>query len=913
MGIFLIYILKSAVCLSLFYLFYRLLLSKETFHRFNRIALLGILFLSLLIPFIEVTTAHQTELSQTVLTVEQLLMMAEAMDPAEVSVAQPEELSISWVQVLLLFYLVGIIFFACRNLYSLSRLLLLIKSGKRERLKGGVRLIVLEREVAPFSWMRYIVISRKDLEEDGREILIHEMAHIQNRHSIDLLVADICIFFQWFNPGIWLLKQELQNIHEYEADETVINEGIDAKDYQLLLIKKAVGTRLYSMANSFNHSKLKKRITMMLKEKSNPWARLKYLYVLPLATIAVTAFARPEISERVEEISAVKVNDLAAIVEAKVEEITKDVSNIISGDSLKKLVVTGDSILKEKGTISIYGEKGKNGVLATKLLPDEDNHFKITKTQAKIKPGMNTSVDKSKLMGTHIGGISTVDLRDKDVLVIIDGKESSRTVVDALDPSRIESISILDGKEATDIYGDKAKNGAMVIQLHSTAEQILQNKYKIDAISKTRLDALNRGSKNWGVTFHSVSGKKPLVYIDGKEAVGEEALSSVSPERIKSISVMKDKAAVEVYGERGKDGVVLVDLLTEEEYQNKQKFPKPAKVRTESESPKKSHFYMGGSHDEEWHVAQAKKKPLVIIDGKEALEEDAISKLAPDRIKNFTILKDKSATDIYGERGKNGVVLVDLLTEEEYQNKQKFPKPAKVRTESESPKKSHFYMGGSHDEEWHVAQAKKKPLVIIDGKEALEEDAISKLAPDRIKNFTILKDKSATDIYGERGKNGVLIITLFTDAEYEFNKANPKKPYADALELAESMAKDVEGEIIYCIDDEKIKKSKLKGMSTKNIRSVSVNEMDGTKIVRLETDKYRSDWISVTGVVTDEEGKTIAATVLVKGTNDYTVADADGRFNLKAPKNGILRIADVNKSVAEVKVKPMLKVVLKDK
>ena len=819
MGLFFVYILKSSVCLAIFYLFYRLLLARETFHRFNRFSLLGILLLSCLLPLVEVSVKQETEVHQTMLTLEQLLMMADAVNATEAG-ARTETATVTWIQVALLVYLAGIVFFAFRNVYSLVRLLMLLKSGKKEDIgsylpgrKERVTLIVHNCDIAPFSWMGYIVISRKDLEENGREILIHELAHIHNRHSWDLLVADVCIFFQWFNPASWLLKQELQNILEFEADETVIKEGVDAKQYQLLLIKKAVGTRLYSMANSFNHSKLKKRITMMLKEKSNPWARLKYLYVLPLATIAVTAFARPEISERVEEISAVKVNDLAAIVEAKVEEITKDVSNITSGDSLKKLVVTGDSILKEKGTISIYGEKGKNGVLATKLLPDEDNHFKITKTQAKIKPGMNTSVDKSKLMGTHIGGISTVDLRDKDVLVIIDGKESSRTVVDALDPSRIESISILDGKEATDIYGDKAKNGAMVIQLHSTAEQILQNKYKIDAISKTRLDALNRGSKNWGVTFHSVSGKKPLVYIDGKEAVGEEALSSVSPERIKSISVMKDKAAVEVYGERGKDGVVLVDLLTEEEYQNKQKFPKPAKVRTESESPKKSHFYMGGSHDEEWHVAQAKKKPLVIIDGKEALEEDAISKLAPDRIKNFTILKDKSATDIYGERGKNGV----------------------------------------------------------------------------------------------------LIITLFTDAEYEFNKANPKKPYADALELAESMAKDVEGEIIYCIDDEKIKKSKLKGMSTKNIRSVSVNEMDGTKIVRLETDKYRSDWISVTGVVTDEEGKTIAATVLVKGTNDYTVADADGRFNLKAPKNGILRIADVNKSVAEVKVKPMLKVVLKDK
>ena len=172
------------------------------------------------------------------------------------------------------------------------------------RSENGTTLVVHEQEIAPFSWMKYIVISRKDLEENGREILIHEAAHIRHRHSIDLLVADICIFFQWFNPGAWLLKQELQNIHEYEADETVINEGVNAKEYQLLLIKKAVGTRLYSMANSFNHSKLKKRITMMLKEKSNPWARLKYLYVLPLAAIAVTAFARPEISEKMEEISA---------------------------------------------------------------------------------------------------------------------------------------------------------------------------------------------------------------------------------------------------------------------------------------------------------------------------------------------------------------------------------------------------------------------------------------------------------------------------------------------------------------------------------------------------------------------------------------------------------------------------------
>lgn len=273
MGLFFVYILKSSVCLAIFYLFYRLLLARETFHRFNRFSLLGILLLSCLLPLVEVSVKQETEVHQTMLTLEQLLMMADAVNATEAG-ASAETATVTWIQVALLVYLAGIVFFAFRNVCSLVRLLMLLKSGKKEDIgsylpsrKERVTLIVHNRDIAPFSWMGYIVISRKNLEENGREILIHELAHIHNRHSWDLLVADVCIFFQWFNPASWLLKQELQNIHEFEADETVIKEGVDAKQYQLLLIKKAVGTRLYSMANSFNHSKLKKRITMMLKEK----------------------------------------------------------------------------------------------------------------------------------------------------------------------------------------------------------------------------------------------------------------------------------------------------------------------------------------------------------------------------------------------------------------------------------------------------------------------------------------------------------------------------------------------------------------------------------------------------------------------------------------------------------------------
>jgi len=522
MGVFFIYILKSSVCLVLFYLFFRLLLSKETFHRFNRMALLGVLFFSLLIPCIEVTTRHQVEVQQAVLSIEQLLLMAELeATPANVGAVQ-ETPTISWVQIVLLVYLAGILFLVCRNIYSLICLFRLVHSGKHEKLEKGVTLVVHNQEIAPFSWMKYIVISRKDLEENGREILIHEMAHIHHRHLVDLLVADICIFFQWFNPGAWLLKQELQNIHEYEADETVINEGVNAKEYQLLLIKKAVGTRLYSMANSFNHSKLKKRITMMLKEKSNPWARLKYLYVLPLAAIAVTAFARPEISEKVEEISAVKVNDLAEIVEKKSEE------NVVKEpiDTTKnKVVVVG------------YRTEKKDSVLTS----------------------------GKKKVAISVQGISG----EGKPLVIINGKESEREVVNALNPERIESVSVIGPEKAIKIYGEKAKDGVMDIKLYSE-KKFAPRKIEIEGINKTRLDALNSGAKSWGATFRSADGGKPLVIIDGKEATGDDPLANISPDRIRSISVLKDKTALAAYGDKGKNGVIEVNLLVKEEYQARQ-------------------------------------------------------------------------------------------------------------------------------------------------------------------------------------------------------------------------------------------------------------------------------------------------------------------------------------------------------
>ena len=542
MGIFFVYILKSSVCLAAFYLFYRLLLSRETFHRFNRVALLSILLLSCLLPLVEVTVEKQTEVHQTMMTLEQWLMLADMMNTAEAMDLQAEEVTVTWIQVALLVYLAGILFFALRNGYSLLKLGGLLKSGRKENLSKytgdgeKVTLIVHEHDIAPFSWMKYIVISKKDLDENGREILIHELAHIQNRHSWDLLVADICIFFQWFNPASWLLKQELQNIHEYEADETVIEKGVDAKQYQLLLIKKAVGTRLYSMANSFNHSKLKKRITMMLKEKSNPWAKLKYLYMLPVAAIAVTAFARPEISETAEEISAVKVNDLTAIVEAKVTKTIEEavqVSTVLK-DTAKPVEVK--YIPAEVGD-KLQGSPVFEMVEQMPEFPGGGMSAALEYIQKNMQ-----YPESAKENGTQ-GRVTVQFVVDKA------GNVTEPKVLRPVD-KELDAEAIRLVKSMPRWKPGMQKGQAVAVKFTMPVLFRLEGgemKNSQVAVSSKSTDFFIEGMD------------APLYVVDGKE-VTSSIMSALNVNKIEAMTVLKNESATELYGEKGKNGVILITL-----------------------------------------------------------------------------------------------------------------------------------------------------------------------------------------------------------------------------------------------------------------------------------------------------------------------------------------------------------------
>ncbi len=299
MFIFLSYILKVSLSLAAFYMFYKLLCSRDTLHRFNRCLLLFILVLSAVVPFMyidldvvftEATVAIE-ELS-LVTTAEPVADSAEAVSTPHSTFWQriPWEY-IPWRTLLVSIYLIGLVVYLIKFIGGLVSIALLIRRSKCREMADGIILVTHTKDYSPFSWMRYIIVSEHDLRENYAMILAHERAHIRLGHSWDLLFTQLCAILQWFNPAAWLLKRELEAIHEYEADNATLHEGFDARQYQLRLFEAATGVKYSSFTNNFINCSTKKRIIMMMKKQTSPWARMKALFVLPVAFAAVTVIS----------------------------------------------------------------------------------------------------------------------------------------------------------------------------------------------------------------------------------------------------------------------------------------------------------------------------------------------------------------------------------------------------------------------------------------------------------------------------------------------------------------------------------------------------------------------------------------------------------------------------------------------
>lgn len=291
METFFVYLIKSSVCVLLYELFYRLFLRGETFHRLNRIVLLMSLVLSLLLPLFDVSgwfvaASQDRDLPFAGLTIS---LQELAVEQKATALSEPSGMTLSTV--LFGVYLTGVVLLLLKNLFIFVYLHRLLKRCCQKQTADGQVYYQYSDRIGPFSWLGRVVLSSADDEALTSCILAHERAHVLLGHSLDLLLIELFLCFQWFNPAVWWLKKDLRLVHEYEADRYVLSSGFDACTYQLLLIRKSVGPKLYNMVHSFNNYSLKKRITMMMKRKSRFWTQAKSLYVLPLGGFVLSLFA----------------------------------------------------------------------------------------------------------------------------------------------------------------------------------------------------------------------------------------------------------------------------------------------------------------------------------------------------------------------------------------------------------------------------------------------------------------------------------------------------------------------------------------------------------------------------------------------------------------------------------------------
>jgi biopolymer transport protein ExbD len=297
------YLLKSTISLALFYIVFKLAVSRDKMHSVNRFVLLGILVTSAILPFADIPVLQENQVIPQIEVFSQMLeapVLNNLQPVISEEIQTVQQTKTASINPFLLIYLFAIILLFIRLIISLVRVLQIIQKAEKQPFQNYI-LAVVKDLIHPFSFLRNIVISKKDYTENKEMVITHEYAHIKHIHAIDLIICELFTTIYWFNPFMWLLRRDLRLIHEYQADQAVLNKGIDASKYQLLVIEKAVGERRFAMANHFKQKPILKRIKMMKKKNLNQWTRMKLLAFIPIIAILLMAFSKEKLNLPVGE------------------------------------------------------------------------------------------------------------------------------------------------------------------------------------------------------------------------------------------------------------------------------------------------------------------------------------------------------------------------------------------------------------------------------------------------------------------------------------------------------------------------------------------------------------------------------------------------------------------------------------
>ncbi|HPF50326.1 MAG TPA: TonB family protein [Draconibacterium sp.] len=840
METFLLYIGKAALAAAAFYLLYLVLFQHQKQFTFNRIYLPVSLALSFLIPLITFTSVSYIE--ATPVSYDGYAYLAESTSP----VAEPA-FQWQWYHYLIGIYIVGSVGFLLYLILGHVRAISIIKKSRLQEL-FNVTVNVTFRDVHPFSFFNKIVLSEKTLKNPDLGMIVqHEDIHVRGKHTLDILFAEILFLFQWFNPFAWLLKDAIKNNLEYLTDHELTQTN-DAQQYQMAMVGLAHKQGVAPFLTALNGSQLKNRIIMMKKKTENKYALLKQMVVLPLLAVLVMGLSNREVKteivpakvkmdivvdgknipqddpafKNIDFLNEFKGEDIVNTLEIKTEKpdvkkysntntsikeftvkgkITDLNGNPISGAAVLIDGTTVGTISDRDGNYEIKLEDDNKTLIFVMLgyakqeievndrkeidvqligdnpdnLPEKQDEpafekvdqmpefpggdlalrkyianslmypkiamangiqgkvyvtFVVNKkgkvVNEKISRGVDPSLDQEALRVVsnlplwkpgkkdgeivnvsytvpinfmlnedHMRRSSKLDLNgermDSKSGVTISGKvtnEQGEPVTGAAVIIKGTTIGTITDLNGMFLLGLNDKNDVLIIsKVGYKVSEAIPNKenpisvvLKIDNEPKEReiqIKPVDKGKMtggSTGVLIRSTTNptNEPLYVVDGKIVANIEYLN---PENIESVSVLKDESATKIYGEKGKNGVVVVNT----------------KVMTELKKP----------------------EPLLILNGEKT--DKSIDDIDPVDIESVNVIKDASAVEKYGDKGKNGVI--EIITKN---------------------------------------QVKANPLLIVDGEKT--DKNINDLKPEDIASMSVYKDDETIKKYGEEGKDGVIVI-----------------------------------------------------------------------------------------------------------------------------------------------------------
>ena len=522
---FLIYDAKVAVLIIVFYMFYRLMLSRETFHRVNRVVLLLTAIASFVLPLC-VITLHKTvtlAVSPTVSVGDLQMEIAEEAGP------------VAWQVVLPLIFIIGVLLTLGHTLASIVKVMLLIRRSEKHPQPDGTTICVTGNAgVSPFSWMHYIVMNRADYEAQDAAILAHERGHIRLRHSWDLLLVDTLTALQWFNPAMWMLRQDLRAIHEYEADGAVLSQGINARQYQYLLISKAAGIGGYSLANGISHSTLKNRINMMLHKKSERRSLLKLLALIPIVGLALALNARTVtdyVYDEPQKQQPVKKGKKAGTIK-------------VNGQDIK--VVEQDDIVTMEGEVEASAQESP-----------ADDAFDVVEQMPEYPGGPKALMEFLNNNVHYPAEAEKAGIQGRVIATFVvekDGSISNAKVVKSVDPLLdAEALRVIG---AMPNWKPGMQNGKIVRVKYTVplSFHLDGGGEEIDHLCREDGTIVEIDIEKGDTTI-----VKPLFIVDGKVMDGKKVYS-INPKTIERYYMQNGQEAIEKYGEKAKGGVVLITL-----------------------------------------------------------------------------------------------------------------------------------------------------------------------------------------------------------------------------------------------------------------------------------------------------------------------------------------------------------------